>query len=337
MNYIGIDLHKRIIVVCVMNDKREIQTHRTFSNAEVAEMKEFFTAQRPFEAVFEATAAYDWFYVLLDPLAERVILAHPKKLRIIAESTKKSDKVDAQILAQFLALDMIPEAHCPSPFIKGYRVLVRLRCKLQSQITSVKNRIRNILAKSNQDRTSLFTKAGRAWLKTVKLKEADRYHLTILLEEFDFYESQKKRTEERIRAYVKKAPQRVKECLQLAQTIPGVGQVTADVVVSELGELERFSSQKDVCSYAGLTPGRRQSAEREKRLPITKDGSRWLRWVLVEAAWTATQNSRKWKRIFERLCERTRNKKKAIVAVARKLLCVMFCLMREGRAYSATA
>jgi len=336
MNYIGIDLHKRIIVVCVMNDKREVVNRKRFSNDQLEEMKKYFRSQTPFEAVFEATAAYDWFYALLEPLAERLVLAHPKKLRIIAESTHKSDKVDAQLLAMFLALDMIPKAHCPSPFIKGYRELVRLRCKIQSRITSVKNRIRNILSKSNLDRNRLFTIEGKSWLKKVKLNEADRFHIERLLEEFKLFETQKDKTEKKIRVYVKKASHRVKEALQLVQTIPGVGVITADVVVSELGEIERFSSEKDVCSYAGLVPGRRQSADREKNLPITKEGSKWLRWILVEAAWRAVQHSRKWKCSYERLYDRTKNAKKAIVAVARKLLCVMFSLMRQGCKYSVT-
>jgi transposase len=212
-----------------------------------------------------------------------------------------------------------------------------LRCKIQSRITSVKNRIRNILSRSNQDRKGLFTVEGRNWLKKIKLGETERFSLEILLEELDLYKTHLKKTEKAIRAYVQKAPHRVQEARQLVQTIPGVGEVTADVVISELGDLERFPSQKKVCSYAGLVPGHRQSAEREKNLPITKQGSKWMRWVLVEAAWSAVQWSRKWQHIYESFLERLRNKKKAIVAVARKLLCVMMALIRKGCAYSVAA
>lgn len=161
MNYIGIDLHKHIIIVCVVNEKREVIARQKFSNQETEEMRKYFQKLHPFQAVFETTAAYDCFYNLLEPLAKRVVLAHPKKLRIIADSINKSDKMDAKLLAFFLALDMIPEAHCPNPYIKGYRELVRLRCKIQSRITSLKNRIRNVLSKSNQDRKNVFTKAGK--------------------------------------------------------------------------------------------------------------------------------------------------------------------------------
>lgn len=337
MNYVGIDLHKRIIVICVLNDKRDVVTRKKFNNAQTEDMKSFFASLAPFEATFEATAAYDWFYALLEPCAERVALAHPKKLRIIAESTNKSDRVDAQLLATFLAMDMIPEAHCPSPFIKGYRDLVRFRCGIQNKITSAKNRIRTILAKSNRDRAGLFTREGKAWLSSAPLSETDRHQIDLLMQELDLLDAQLKRTREAIREYVRRAPARVTEALELARTVPGVGEVTADVVVSELGDVRRFSSQKGACSYAGLVPGRRQSADREVNLPITRNGSRWLRWVLVQAAWSAVRVSAKWRRIYDGLCEGTRSRKKAIIAVARRLLCVLFSLMRSGRAYSAAA
>ena len=83
-----------------------------------------------------------------------------------------------------------------------------------------------------------------------------------------------------------------------------------------------------------MIPGFRQSGSREKSLSITKEGSRLLRGVLVEAAWMAVRYSPKWKGIFERLVQRTRQRKKAIVAVARRLLCVMVSLLRQGCAYN---
>ncbi|MBK8915109.1 MAG: hypothetical protein IPM64_11020 [Phycisphaerales bacterium] len=77
--------------------------------------------------MLEATAGYEWFVKLVEPLAGRVLLAHPRKMRIIAESTRKSDKVDARVLAEFLALDMIPPAHRPTPRQRAHRKLVRRR------------------------------------------------------------------------------------------------------------------------------------------------------------------------------------------------------------------
>ena len=118
----------------------------------------------------------------------------------------------------------------------------------------------------------------------------------------------------------------------IRSTIPGVGPVTIDVVVSELGDIRRFRSQKKVCAYAGLAPGQRESAGRSRQLGITKEGLRLLRWVLVQAAWRLVRSSAYWRRIFEGLLKR-RGKKKAIVAVARRLLCVMVSILQSGRRY----
>ena len=102
------------------------------------------------------------------------MLAHPKKLRIIAESTRKSDKLDAQVLAEFLALDMIPEAYRPTPRQREHRVLVRQRVHVHRRITSVKNKIRRILSNYNADREDLFTAGGLAYLQEVDVSAADR-------------------------------------------------------------------------------------------------------------------------------------------------------------------
>ena len=116
------------------------------------------------------------------------------------------------------------------------------------------------------------------------------------------------------------------------RTIPGVGPVTIDVIVSELGDVGRFRSAKAVCAYAGLVPGVRQSSDRRKDLPITKAGSPILRWALVEAAWRAVRHSAAWQRVYAGIRQRA-GAKKAIVAVARRLLCVLYALLRDGTNY----
>ncbi len=115
MNYVGIDLHKKTIVLCVMNQDRKVIGRKTFACGQAEAVREFFAGLGPFRAVVEATASYEWLVELIGPLADKVVLAHPGKLRVIAESTKKTDRLDAQTLAEFLARDMIPEAHRPDP------------------------------------------------------------------------------------------------------------------------------------------------------------------------------------------------------------------------------
>jgi transposase len=127
MNSIGADLHKKLITVCVMDQDRKILARKTLSCDQPDQIVEFFRQFRPFKVVLEATTSYLWLVELLEPLAQRVVLANPKKLRVIAESTKKTDRLDAQVLAEFLARDMIPEAYMPSPRQRQHRTLVRHR------------------------------------------------------------------------------------------------------------------------------------------------------------------------------------------------------------------
>jgi len=114
MNFIGVDLHKKVITVCVMSANLKIVARKTLYSDQPDQIVEFFRQFRPFKVVVEATASYLWFAELLEPLAQEVVLANPKKLRVIAESTKKTDRLDAQILAEFLARDMIPRAYMPT-------------------------------------------------------------------------------------------------------------------------------------------------------------------------------------------------------------------------------
>ena len=299
-------------------------------------LRSFFAGLGPFRAVVEATASYEWLWQVLEPLAERLVLAHPKKLRVIAESTRKSDKLDASVLADFLALDLIPPAYRPTPRQRQHRALVRQRYFLGRQITAVKNKVRHVLAAYNADRRDLFSDQGQEYLAGVPVAAADRFVLGQLLAGWRHLEEQRHALDRELRAFAQKAPVAEREARDVLGSIPAVGPVTVDIVLSELGEVGRFRSAKQVAAYAGLAPGQRASAGRSKELGISKEGSPLLRWALVEAAWRLVRKSRRWGAVFEGLAKR-RGRKKAIVAVARRLLGVMVALLRTGQRYRLAA
>ena len=334
MNFIGVDLHKKSITVCVMDEKRKVLARKTLACTQTDEIVEFFRQYRPFKVAVEATASYPWFVDLVEPLAEKVVLANPKKLRVIAESTKKTDRLDAQILAEFLVLDMIPESYQPTPRQRQHRALVRHRQYLQGRITSVRSKIRHILSNYNADRKDLFSaNCGPAYFKEVRLSDVDRFVIKQLWAEWLDHVAQRLAVSKKIKAFVAKAPQREAEARAILKTAPGVGTVTAEVVLSELGDVSRFRNAKTVCAYAGLVPMVRQSGEKKsKDMKITKQGSGLLRWALVEAAWRLVRESPKWAALFARLRHRS-GKKRAIVAVARKLLCVLYAMLRTSTPY----
>ena len=172
MNFIGVDLHKKTITVCVMDQKRNVLARKTLSCNQPDQIVEFFRQFRPFKVVVEATASYLWFVELVEPLAEKVVLANPKKLRVIAESTKKTDRLDAQVLAEFLARDMIPEAYMPTPGQRQHRALVRHRQYLRGRMTSVRCKIRRILGDYNADRKDLFSARTAARLTSSRSRSA---------------------------------------------------------------------------------------------------------------------------------------------------------------------
>ena len=187
MKYVGVDLHKKSISICVVvleGRKRKVLARKRFACQDVDGIYQFFRELGTFQVVVEATASYEWFVRLVEPFACRVVLAHPRKLRVIAESTSKTDKIDAWVLAEFLALDMIPEAYRPTPRQREHRALVRYRYYVQKRTVSVRNKMRHILANYNADVKELFTAQGLAYLGEQKVSAADRFVLNHLLEEW---------------------------------------------------------------------------------------------------------------------------------------------------------
>ena len=336
MKYVGVDLHKKVISLCVVGKDRKVLLRKTFRCDDEAGIVAFFRGLGPFQAVVEATANYEWFVQLIEPYAQEVVLAHPKRLRVIAESKNKSDKIDAEILAVFLALDLIPRAYRPTPRQREHRRLVRYRDSLRGRATSVRCKIRHLLSDYNLDRPKLFTREGLEYLKTVKVSPSDRWVLEELTEHWKEVRKQLRAADRRLAEFAQAAPVAEREAREVLASIPCVGTVTIDVIVSELGDVRRFRSQKRAVSYAGLAPGFRESAGRKKDLHITKEGSRLLRWALIEAAWRMVGKTRRWGRVYERLCRRL-SPKKAIVAVARRVLCVMVSMLQRGERYRSSA
>ena len=336
MKYVGVDLHKHLIVLCVVvldGGRPKVVKRARFGCDESEAIREFFQKSGSFQVVVEATAAYEWFFLLIENLANRLVLAHPKKLRVIAESTRKSDKIDAEVLAVFLALDMIPEAYRPTPRIRQHRVLVRHRCWLQRRITSLKCKLRNILGHYNADIAGLFTRKGQQYLAAVPLSLADRFTAQALQGQLGLFQQQLREADQQLGLFAKTAPLAEREARTLLDTMPQIGVVTIDVVLSELGDWRRFRSQKAVTAFAGLDPGFRKSAEKSLELHIRKEGSRLLRWALIQAAWRLVIRSPRWRQMFQRLQINTGSKKKAIVGVARHLLCTMFAILQSARPY----
>ncbi|WP_182830409.1 IS110 family RNA-guided transposase [Tautonia rosea] len=253
MRYVGIDLHKERITVCVVDQDRNVRQTRKFPCADPARIEAFFAALGPFEAVVEATASYEWLLGRIEPLARRVVLAHPGKLRVIAESTRKSDKLDARVLAEFLALDMNPQAYRPTPRQREHRALVRHRQFLMKERTQVRVKVRRILSDSNADRRDLFARGGRDHIAAVPLSDSDRFIVDQMLIQLSSFEAQLAELRTRLRQFATAASAAEQRHRQVLQSVTGVGEVTTEVVLAELGDI--LASGPPLGLLAGDLPG----------------------------------------------------------------------------------
>lgn len=339
MRCIGADLHKKSITFCVVEvvaGRTMVKHRRRMLCHEVKGIEGFLAQHRPFQLVVEATIGYEWFAALAERTAERVVLAHAAKLRVIAESTRKTDKIDAYVLADFLAKDMIPEAWQPTPRVRQHRSLVRRRQKIQSRITAIKNSMRGHLTRYNADRPNLFTQAGWEAVRQVDLLKEEGWLLNHLWEDLQEQNERLKQIDDRLRQFAANAPAREAEARAVLATMTGVGPVTIDVVLAELGDWERFHCADAVVAFAGLDPGVRESDGRRKNLRLTKAGSPLLRWIMIQLAHRLKRTTARWRRLFENLSRRV-GKKKATCAVARRLLLVMYAMLRDGKAFRMPA
>ena len=332
MKFVGVDLHKNTITLVVVDAARKMLARKRFSNLMSERIVEFLKTLGEFQLTVEATASYEWFVQVVEPLAGRIVLAHPGKLRVIAESTRKSDKLDAKVLAEMLALDQIPASYRPTPRQRAHRQLVRQRQFWQRKITGVRNKIRRILSDYNLDRRDLFTAAGQAWLKTASVSSTDRFCLDQLVGEWTDLVRRRTETEQKLREFAKEGSDTEQLDRAILRTVPGVGPVTSEVILAELADARRFSSLKKAVAYAGLAPGQRESAGKRKNLHIEKTGSPLLRWVLVQAAWQLVKRSPKWRAIYENLKGRI-GVKKAIIAITRRLLTLCVTLLKRQEVY----
>lgn len=339
MRFIGADLHKKSITFCVVEvveGKSVVVQRARMVCCESKRIQKFLASQMPYQLTVEATIGYEWFALLAEETATRVVLAHPSKLRVIAESTRKTDKVDAFVLADFLAKDMIPEAWRPTPRVRQHRGLVRRRYKVQSRITSTKNAMRGLLTRYNADQKRLFTKAGHNYIRTVDVLPEDRWLLADLWEEYLEQRTRLKKIDERLVEFSATAPLREREARQVLATLPGAGKVTVETILAELGDWQRFGHADAVVSFAGLDPAVRESDGRRKEMRITKAGSPLLRWIMIQLAHRVKRTTARWQRLFERLARRI-GRKKATCAVARRLLLVVYAMLRDGKAYRMAA
>jgi len=256
-------------------------------------------------------------------------LVHPLRCKAIASARLKNDKVDAAILAQLLRADLLPEAWIAPPAVRQLRAVLRHRASLVRLGTQLQNRIHAVAADHGYDRAgSYWTGPGRGWLGELDLPAVSREIVTDCLASIDGLAPVIERLDGELHQRAKADPR-----VKVLTTLPGVGQVTALVILAEIGDISRFASARKLASWAGLTPTVRGSDLTVRHGHISKQGSAWLRWVLNQAAQTA-KRSPEFAASYQAIARR-RGKKIATIAIARKLLTRAYHLLADARAAQA--
>lgn len=175
VHFMGVDLHKRFLVVAKEDDRGRSRKPRRFECSDLDGIAKFFDSARPFKAVIESSSSYRWLYDLLSPMGE-VILAHPLRLRAIVAGRAKTDKLDAALLAKLLRAGLIPTSYVPPRPYQDLREITRARARLSRRKTEAKNELHAILARRNvrSPYVNAFCKSGVRWLARLELPAADR-------------------------------------------------------------------------------------------------------------------------------------------------------------------
>jgi transposase len=362
----GIDVHAAQLTAClrrVSEDGQittEVVEYGTTYGALVAFRSWLQAHQCPIVAI-ESTGVY-WkpvYHVLSE--AVEVHLANSRDVR--QRPGKKTDKRDATWIAELLAHGLITPSFVPPPKIRALRDLTRTRVSLVQMCTQAKNRIYKILEDTNIKLASvvsdLFGKSARRMLEALVAGERDPAKLSAMalgtlrgkipqLEvalEGQFTEHHAKLIKGALELVdvlgrqIAEMDQQLQELMsemtpQLEQldSIPGVSEITARDLIAEIGlDMQRFGSASRLASWAGLSPGNNESAGK-RRKGRTRKGNRYLRRVLVQCAWATRKTSTFLGRTFRRL-EARLGSKKAAMAVAHKILVIIYHLLREGTLY----
>ena len=330
--YLGLDLHNRKTYAVLIDQSGELVDQREFHNDEAADYLEEVVPRETF-AVLEATRNWPFMYDLQAEHVERVELAHPKELKAISSAAVKTDQIDAKVLAQLARLNFLPRAYAASLETRDLRLYVRHRAKLVVDRTQSMNRVHAVLASYNLHApfSKLFGQSGRTWLEeilaTALLRPAAQRVILDHLARIDQLDDQISDLEQDMMLSPEQAA-----AVKLLKSMPGIGGVIATVIVAEIGDIQRFNSPKALCNWAGLTPRIRSSAGITRHGHISKEGSPFLRHAMTQAATGATRFSRRWSQVYRNLQPRC-GKRAARVAVARRLLTVVYYMLKRHEPY----
>jgi len=325
--YIGLDVHKHyLIAVGVDQDLQVVLPARRVELGHLeAWMKKTLTKQD--EVVLEMTTNTWQVYDELAEYAGSVTVVHPPHVALITRSQVMNDKIAASILARLLAKGLLVGIWVPPQGVRELRGLVAQRQKITRLATQAKNRLQAVIQRHHltPPKGSLFREEQKEWWQALPLGALEKLNLQSDLETLEFAEKQLVRLTD-VMTDIAVKDERVSRLMHL----PGFGVVVAVTVWAAIGDIRRFAEAKHLVGYAGLGSRVHDSGLTTRTGRITKAGRRDLRVVLVEAAQAAANHHPHWKAELARLEPRL-GRNKAIVAIARKLLIVVWHVLTYNK------
>ena len=334
MHYMGIDHHKQYSHITVLNERGYVVKAERVWNIR-REVKEFlFGLDDEVAGVLEAGRSSYTMVDLMESEGVKMKIAHAEQIKAIAKAKIKTDKRDSKILAQLLRLNMIPEVYRRSTENREAQRVFRHRVGYVQMRTRVKNRIYALLAQQGEEirhmtdlEGDLFTSTGMKVLRELILPGKDNEMLLALLETLGHLDTKIKQSDTLVRQIY-----RGYEEARLVGTIPGFGVFFSVLVSTEIADIERFSTDSQLHSYAGVIPSTHASGDRLYHWKLVHQGNKWLRWAAVEAVWPAVKADFDIRLFYQRRVKR-KGSNSAKVATARRLLTIIYRVLKEKRSY----
>lgn len=341
---VGLDVHQKRSSVCILDDHgkkvKEFEVVGTWDRL----IEELAKLPRPMAVCLEASTGCGWLFDRIAPLAARVEVAHPGRLRLIFQSKKKNDRVDAHKLATLLFLGQVPRAYIPDALVRQWRGLVEFRRATVQKRTRCKNGLRTLLRgcgiqtllPTRGRKKGCWSKQGLDVLRELELPGpgagVDRLRRDLLMDELEQLNRQVKRVELELDKIADDHAG-----VALLRSIPGVGPRTAEAVLAYVDKPDRFRRNKQIGAYFGVVPCQDSSGEVNRLGHITRQGPPTVRGLIVEAAWQSIRRSETVKAFYERVRQGKKERSKiALVAVGHHLLGVMLSMLKSGEVWRET-
>lgn len=330
--YLALDIHKHYSVVAGVNFEGQVVLEPV--RIEHADLENWLAKHiQPTDFVVIESTTNAWhIYDLLEPLAEKVLVANPIKMKQIAQARVKTDIRDTLILARMLAANMIPEVWVPPAHVRDLRYLLSQRRHLVGMHTQTVNRMHSVAHRHHLShaRGKRFNEKNTKWQKDEELSGSEQFQLELDMSTKEHLAKQTEKINEKLRRMSHQKPWA--ESMMYLMQLPGFGVITGMTVLAAIGDITRFESPKHLVSYSGLNSGLEQSGVKLRGKKITKEGRKDLRWAMVEVARRAVKSDPLWTHRFIELCRRM-HKNQAIVAIAHRLLVLVWYVLSRCQPY----